>query len=419
MRLRDAPNGVQPASVGGHLLALFALLAPGTVSATRASLAKLDAKTRTVFEEYIQDAKQRTASVIGSRTDGCTLYDFVQQRTRPILTKPQGCCDIAPASSVQSGAERPPHGRCLASRRLLISMALYGNEVRLWSYLSTVLLSLDGARRSSGISRMDIVLDVTDKPGRVLRIPAGLNVTHVVHDKDLKRDLPGMYRPRYARALAAGEYDYFMYMNSDINVTAAALDAMCAWQAPLTGTNLMVGMVRWEARGKLRDADAPRKLVNDFALCCPPHIGGAVTIGGRRLMVPTNPHYGAWFLPASRLRCIFDKMAASKSDVFHINGRPTPGNWLEPAKTSWLEYYDGLWLMPWLIRVVPMDDLDDLLVHHLSDRYANTRGVLSRMVDVDGLRDAANRYTGIEPLTLRLAARTQKNISRLHTSTRS
>ena len=350
----------------------------------RPALKKLDAKTRRVFEQYLQDVEKRPGGTIGAQSsDGsCTRYDFVQQRTRAFLTQPQmGCCEAAAAP-----IRRRARGRCLAGARLLLSIASYGDDTRGWSLLSTVLASLNHARLSAGMARLDVVLDLTDPPGRRLHVPAGLNVTMVLHSRSLGRDLPGQHRPRYAAALAAGTHDYFGYMNDDVNVTADALDALCAWQAPLARTNLMVGMLRWETRD---DGPSPRRLLNDQALCCPPHLGGMVTLGGRRLMVPTNPHHGAWFLPASRLRCVLERLAHSIQV-----GR----NWSEPPRLGNLEYYDGLWLMPWLIRVVPLDDFDALLVHHLSDRYARTSRI--RMVEASALRAAADGYSGFEPLTL-------------------
>ena len=236
---------------------------------------------------------------------------------------------------------------------------------------------------------MDIVLDLTATPGKGLQVPGGLNVTHVLHDGSVRKDLAGMHRPRYVRALAGGGYDYYAYFPNDLNVTAEALDALCAWQTPLAGTNLMVGLLRWEAR---KDDHMPRKLLNDHALCCPPHLGGVVNVEGHRFMVPSNPHYAAWFLPASRLRCVLERHASYSNE--------TGADWSVPpsGRTQSLEYYEGLWLMPWLIRVVPLDGYEGLLAHHLSDKYARTTAI--RMVGADALRKAAEGFSGFEPVTL-------------------
>ena len=237
----------------------------------RPSLRKLDARTRTVFERYLDDIAQRGSGVVGWRSPNCTLFDFVQQRMRPFLAHGSlGCCEAAPLPRAASSLSSNPRGRCLAGARLLISVASYGNDPQNWAYLSLVLDSLDDARRSAGTARMDIALDLTAKPGKRLRVPDGLNVTHVLHDRSVRKDLAGKHRPRFSRALATGDYDYYAYFPNDLNVTAEALDALCAWQAPLAGTNMMVGLLRWEAR---KDGPSPRKLLNDQALCCPPHLG--------------------------------------------------------------------------------------------------------------------------------------------------
>ena len=362
---------------------------PARKARPSAALKKLDAKTRRVFEQYVQDVQQRKSGVIGMQSpDGsCTLYDFVQQRVRPFLTQPQsGCCKEAAVAPTSATGTQGVRGHCLAGARLLISIGSYGNDARGWALLSVVLASLDAARRSANMARMDIVLDITSAPGGQLVVPAGLNVTEALHDRSLRKDLPGQYRPRFARSLERNEYDYYAYFNDDVNVTADALEALCAWQGPLSRTNLMVGMIRWETR---EDGPSSRRLLNDQALCCPPHLGGVVTIGGRRLMVPTNPHHGGWFLPAARLRCVLRQLAGSQE---------VGKDWLAPSRIGSLEYYDGLWLMPWLIRVVPLDDYENLLVHHLSDRYARTSRI--RMTDVGALRAAADRFSGFEPLTL-------------------
>jgi hypothetical protein len=252
-------------------------------------------------------------------------------------------------------------------------------------YLSTVLSSLDEARRTAGILRMDVVLDLTHSPPKQLRVPHGLNVTHVLHSLSVRHGLAGQHRPRYARALAGGGYDYYAFLSNDANVTAAALDALCAWQAPLAGTNLMVGLLRWESK---RDDIHSHKLLNDQAFG--PQLGGVVTIGGRRFLVPTNPHTAAWFLPAKRLRCVLGALAASNE---------SQRDWtVEPRADASLEYYEALWLKPWFIKVVPFDAYYDLLAHHLSNKYAQTTRI--PMPDASSLYEAAKSFTGFEPVSL-------------------
>ena len=355
----------------------------------RASLKKLDAKTRKAFEDYLRDVEQRPTGVIGSQSPECTMYDFVQQRIRPFVVHGElGCCE----RPLSARATVPPRGRCLMGSRLLISIALYGNDPHSWEYLSTVLHSLAVARFSAGMSRVDVVLDVTHVPpiGRGLSVPHGLNVTHQLHSLDIRKALAGQHRRRAVRALASDSYDYYAYLNNDLNFTAEAFDALCAGQAPLAGTNLMVGPMRYETKRHKGGSLPSRRLLNDLAF--PPHLGGVVTVRGQRFLVPTNPHHGAWFLPAGRLRCLLDRLAMSNETHRDWSAVPLPD--------ASLEYYDSLWLMPWLIKVVPLDTYDDLLVHHLSNKYAQMPSIAKGMPEASALREASLSFTGFEPVSL-------------------
>lgn len=354
----------------------------------RASLKKLDPRTRKVFESYLRDVQQRPTGVIGSQSQTCTLYDFVQQRMRPFIAHgDMGCCEPVRAAPLVA----PERGRCLVGMRLSISIASYGNDRSSWTYLSTVLRSLDVARRSAGVAAMDVVLDLTHVPpvGRKLLIPPGLNVTHELHDVSVRKGLAGLHRRRVVLALARGAYDYYAYVANDMNVTAGALDALCAAQAPLAGTNLMVGLLRWESK-RQKGGQPPRQLLNDQAF--PPHLGGVVTVQSQRFIVPTNPHYAAWFLPAARLNCVLNRLASSNE---------SQRDWMAPVlpDTS-LEFYEALWLMPWLIKVVPIDRYHELLAHHLSDKYVQMPSIAKTMPEANELLRAAERFSGFEPLSL-------------------
>jgi hypothetical protein len=273
----------------------------------------------------------------------------------------------------------------------MLSIPSYGDSMKSWKFLSIVLASLNEARLSSGIARMDIVLDLTSQPpAGALRVPDGLNVTHVLHDPSVRLALAGQYRPRYVKALAANGYDYYGMLDNDLNITTAALDALCVWQGRLAGTNLMPGVLRWETRDE-GDVDMKRlKLLNDQGLCCPPHLGGVINLAGRRLIVPTNPMQGAWFLPASRLQCVLGKLASSSRDAL--------SDWRAVPRDQPLEFHESLWLVPWLIKVVPLDDFDDLLVHHLSNRYVRTTKM--NFATSNALRNAAMGFSGFDPVTL-------------------
>ena len=117
-----------------------------------------------------------------------------------------------------------------------------------------------------------------------------------------------------------------------------------------------------------------------------------MTVRGQRFLVPTNPHHGAWFLPAGRLRCLLDRLAMSNETHRDWSAAPLPD--------ASLEFYESLWLMPWLIKVVPLDTYGDLLVHHLSNEYAQMPSIAKGMPEASALREASLSFTGFEPVSL-------------------
>ena len=114
-----------------------------------------------------------------------------------------------------------------------------------------------------------------------------------------------------------------------------------------------------------------------------------------------HPHPGSFFLPAVRLACVLrriERQGGFGADwrTFHPNGS--------------LEYYESLWLMPWLVTVLPLRTASRHMVHHLTDKY--TRGYDVTMARPDAFLRAAANFTGSKPVTL-LGARRRRPSKKL------
>ena len=355
-------------------------------------LSGLDVRTRAVYQAYLRE-RERGPRV--EATPGCKLYDVVQQRTRAYLSESRGCCE--PPAVEQA----PESGRCLTGKRLLVGIPSYGDNPRTWALLSIVLQSLDHTRRTGGV-QVEVGLDLTHAPPPGLHMPEGLPVSVWRHSTSVKNALAGLYRQRFWVASAERRHDYYMMIDNDVNVTRESLEALCVHSHRLAGTNLMPGLLRYET---LSDEPQATRYLLDHMLRSPPHISSVVRHGGVRYVAPHNPMQGSFFLPAARLACVMRKIErrggyGSDWRSFHHNGS--------------LEYYESLWLLPWLITVVPLRSAPRHMVHHLTDKYIRTTEVT--MVKPDAFLRAASNFSG-RPMTL-LGARRRRPSKKLEVELR-
>jgi hypothetical protein len=239
-----------------------------------------------------------------------------------------------------------------AHARLLVHIAFHYVEAR-QPYLRRVLEAIS----TYPFAKIDVVVDTnSDETGTLLQaIPTrpGMTLRMCVHDT-LAHPYDLTWSHREAIHSRLDDYDYFMYLEDDICVSAAALEAWCEDSIALAPLGYLRGFVRVEtnSQGEQVCTDYLKRATGRDVLM----------LAGRRYLRPHNPYQGFWIY--SRLQ--MDTFVASNcwhTGNYHkweVRERASAGMiWLDAKKHT---------------IVVPLDHdtiAEEAIVLHLPNNYAN------------------------------------------------
>lgn len=227
--------------------------------------------------------------------------------------------------------------------KALVCISNYGDSQLL--YLHQLLISYD----NMGRFEMDIVLHTTT---RLDLDRYSFQARQILCDPAVGRDLA--LRHREVMVEAQDRYDVFIYTENDILITEQNLLAFWGVSKRLPDP-YVAGLIRFERNR--RRLDDPELYLPDAHPAYGPVYQGEVTAGNVRCAMLRNPHQGCYVLTRPQLK------RAMKGKFF---------NYFVPSDRLNLEIgatfvYIGCGLQ----KVIPIDDIDHLLVHHLPDKYVN------------------------------------------------
>ncbi|MBM3835321.1 MAG: hypothetical protein FJ403_19010 [Verrucomicrobia bacterium] len=212
------------------------------------------------------------------------------------------------------------------------------------SFLERVLLAWDSMTQF----RADIILHTTEQ----LDLSRyAFKSEQILCDPALRFDLA--FEHRKVMVERQDQYDLFIYSENDVLITETNLLAFCEATQPLPFP-YVVGFVRFE-RNRKRSEDQELYLPDVHPSV--PYFEGRVEIHGRSCLVLRNKHQGCFVLTREQLKWVIQSG--------HFTGvLPPPLRSLEVAATL-------VYLMCGLKKVLPMDYIDSLMIHHMSDKYVN------------------------------------------------
>lgn len=176
-------------------------------------------------------------------------------------------------------------------------------------------------------------------------------LTQVLCDSSLQRDLAFQHRKLMIEA--QDEYDLFIYSENDILMTEANLVAFCEESTSLS-PNYVIGFLRFE---QIHANDSKLESYLPDAHPTQPVLERKIILNGRRYFQPANRHQGCFILTREQLKkAIQTGRFARFIPGFELN--------LEAAASN-------VYFSMGLTKVIPYDRMDDLLLHHLSDKYVN------------------------------------------------
>lgn len=229
-------------------------------------------------------------------------------------------------------------------KKVLVCLSNYGDQQLL--YLHQLFIAYDRVKHF----QIDLILHTT---AAVDLNRYSFRVHQVLCDPAIKRDLA--LKHRQVMINAQDRYDLFVYSENDMLITEPHLLAFCQATANLPDP-YVAGFIRYE-RNRRRSDDEELYLPDAHPLC-----GGVYQaehfIRGRRYIELMNRHQGFFLLTQDQLK------RAIQSPLF---GRYIPGEPLNLEIGASLVYI-GCGMR----KVIPVDVIDDLMVHHLSDKYVNS-----------------------------------------------
>ncbi|MBI4664053.1 MAG: hypothetical protein HY735_35095 [Verrucomicrobia bacterium] len=227
--------------------------------------------------------------------------------------------------------------------KTLVCISNYGDAQLL--YLHQLLIAYDSM---PGFT-VDVVLHTTTK---VELNRYSFRARQTLCDPSVGVDLALLHR--HVMMDAQDEYDLFIYTENDTLITERNLSA---WRAAteLLPDPYVVGFIRYEHS---------QKQPGDSELYLPdahPSGGkvckGQVVVNGIRCARLRNSHQGCFVLTRHQLK------RAIRSPFFSYYNRSDPLN-REVGATF-------VFIGCGLEKVIPIDRIDDLMIHHLSDKYVN------------------------------------------------
>eukprot|EP00668_Euglena_longa_P035489 GGOE01045587.1.p1 GENE.GGOE01045587.1~~GGOE01045587.1.p1 ORF type:complete len:367 (+),score=77.47 GGOE01045587.1:109-1209(+) len=239
--------------------------------------------------------------------------------------------------------------------RVLITIASYGTKQR--GLLVEALRGMEGI--APHVSQLDIVL--------LLTIPLNFSASHKnlhvhthIFPPTIGFHLVSQFRPFMVASLLQSLHDIYITMEDDLAFRFSHLQALCSDADVLQGTDYFPGFLRYETLSKQDPAqlfkDSSRIFLSDYYYHATPRITKVFRIAGREFVQPQRPYQAMVVLPVGHY--VLLKM-----------GRNTIFQFLTGASTI-REYYTTFWVHnQYLVKVVPLDSLQQYLIHHMSNKY--------------------------------------------------
>ena len=256
--------------------------------------------------------------------------------------------------------------------RVLVCISNYGDHQL--EYLQQVVQEYS-LMASSGFS-IDLIVDSTVE----------LDFSSV---SDILNIVQHIYSPQTGKALVFAHrshvidqkdgYDLFIYTENDILITRKNITAYLSITKDIP-ENYITGFLRYE-----RKKDDGQAYLIDAHPNWPIILENTITINGIDYIALVNAHHGGWILTKKQLRHVLN--SGGFTTVPHKSKRITQAyDTLESGAT------DVYTQCGFVQKILPINKLQALMVHHLPDKYVNSGGIWDRPgpLTLDRLKAFAN-----------------------------
>jgi hypothetical protein len=227
-------------------------------------------------------------------------------------------------------------------KKILCYIASFTNHSEFYKVLETVL--------SYKKYKLDVIIYTTDPVNPIYLLN---NVKVITYDKSIKENLVTEHRKHIP--ISINDYDLFLYLENDIIINESTLDTFIE-ENSLLDDNTTVGFIRYEDCNN-------KKYLNEFMPgCTHNHLPTFKTINNKLYFTLNNVHQGCYLLEQRHLK----KFISNNQFTLNLG----PG--LEAAASNF--YKSNLWpgLPNTLEKVYPVDKLEQLLIHHASNKHTKT-----------------------------------------------
>lgn len=298
--------------------------------------------------------------------------------------------------------------RCLSEKDRLfacIPSAITENLETRFGMLTQLLDNLNLVHESG--TRVDVVLHLSSAPPYDISYKSGMSVQTFVSKiptgsiteknrrrakrgkKTFKKDyvsyhFNGLCRNSFREALSKKIYSYFLYSENDMNITFSHLDNLCKEfkfldQQRRSGKTLRPGLLRYEGNNNsLTDLLQSSFMGNQIRSCRKAadraqgmnRVPCFIQFAERRYFVPPNPFEALYFLPVPAFLKLVHLHNTYKKYDFYIERVVTEGKLIG-------EFHSGLWFHNYVIKVVPIENLENFLVKHMPENYVGKLPLLT------------------------------------------
>jgi len=227
-------------------------------------------------------------------------------------------------------------------KKILCYIASFTNHSEFYKVLETVL--------SYKKYKLDVIIYTTEPVQFNYLLN---NVKVITYDKSIKENLVTEHRKHIP--ISINDYDLFLYLENDIIINESTLDTFIE-ENSLLDDNTTVGFIRYEDCNN-------KKYLNEFMPgCTHNHLPTFKTINNKLYFTLNNVHQGCYLLEQRHLK----KFISNNQFTLNLG----PG--LEASASNF--YKSNLWpgLPNTLEKVYPVDKLEQLLIHHASNKHTKT-----------------------------------------------
>lgn len=167
-------------------------------------------------------------------------------------------------------------------------------------------------------------------------------------------------------------YDYILLTENDLFFTQENFDTFFELEEKILNDEYTIGFLRYEIKN---DKKYLIDFHYDFSISLQKNYGILEIIDDKKLILPKNPHQGFWFLKPEMFQTLLKKINIGVS--------------LEDKVSKVYYSTNGIGSIDGIKKYIPLNNVQDLLVHHQPNKYVN---IFTEILELDDLKKEIQNF---------------------------